>query len=77
MNGHGIGAIVDGVVGQGYRARFFNAGELLRKLQKARSLLRLNEVLLKLDRLIHHGYIFELKGESYRKNAYSALIDHR
>ncbi len=47
---HLAAVIVDGVVGQGYRARFFSAGELLQELQKARSLLRLNEVLLKLDR---------------------------
>jgi len=132
---HLAAAIVDGVVGQGYRARFYSAGELLQELQKARSLLRLNEVLLKLDRyrvividdlgyvkrdnaetgvlfeliahryergsliitsnhpfstwgsifvdetmavaaadrLIHHGYIFELKGESYRKKTSKAV----
>ncbi|NJC99634.1 DUF815 domain-containing protein, partial [Candidatus Erwinia dacicola] len=132
---HLAAAIVDGVVGQGYRARFYSAGELLQELQKARSLLRLNEVLLKLDRyrvividdlsyvkrdnaetgvlfeliahryergsliitsnhpfstwgsifveetmavaaadrLIHHGYIFELKGESYRKKTSKAI----
>jgi DNA replication protein DnaC len=126
-------AIVDGVVSQGYRARFYSAGELLRK---ARSLLRLNEVLLKLDRyrvividdlgyvkrdnaetgvlfeliahryergsliltsnhpfstwgsifvdetmavaaadrLILHGYIFEVTGESYRKKTSKAAI---
>lgn len=33
---HLAAAIVDGVVGQGYRARFFSAGELLQELQKAR-----------------------------------------
>jgi DNA replication protein DnaC len=126
---HLAAAIVDGVVCQGHRARFYSAGELLQELSKARSLLRLNEVLLKLDRyrvividdlgyvkrdnaetgvlfeliahryergsliitsnhpfsewgsifvdetmavaaadrLIHHGYIFEVTGESYRK----------
>ncbi len=127
-------AIVDGVVGLGYRARFYSAGELLQELRKARTQLKLNE-LLKLDsyrvividdlgyvkrdnaetgvlyeliahryergslvitsnhpfstwgsifvdetmavaaadRLIHHGYIFELKGESYRKKTAKAV----
>lgn len=35
------------------RARFYSADELLQDLRKARSLLRLNEVLLKLDRYAH------------------------
>ncbi|KQN53592.1 hypothetical protein ASE99_24000 [Serratia sp. Leaf51] len=47
---HLAAAIVEGVVNQGYRARFYNAGELLQELRKARSLLRLNELLLRLDR---------------------------
>lgn len=47
---HLAAAIVDGVVSQGYRVRFYSAGELLQELRKARSLLRLNEMLLKLDR---------------------------
>ncbi|EBM3801884.1 DUF815 domain-containing protein [Salmonella enterica] len=133
---HLAAAIVDGVVSQGYRVRFYSAGELLQELRKARSLLRLNEVLLKLDRyrvividdlgyvkrdnaetgvlfeliahryergsliitsnhpfstwgsifvdetmavaaadrLIHHGYIFEVTGESYRKKTSKAAI---
>ncbi|OON33520.1 AAA family ATPase, partial [Izhakiella australiensis] len=36
---HLAAAIVDGVVSQGYRARFYSAGELLQELRKARSLL--------------------------------------
>lgn len=47
---HLAAAIVDGVVSQGYRGRFYSAGELLQEIRKARSLLRLNEMLLKLDR---------------------------
>lgn len=132
---HLAAAIADGVVSKGYRARFYSAGELLQELRKARSLLRLNEVLLKLDsyrvividylgyvkrdnaetgvlfeliahryergsliitsnhpfsmwgcifvdetmavaaadRLIHHEYIFEVKGESYRKKTSKAV----
>lgn len=132
---HLAAAIVDGVVCQGYLAQFFSAGELLQELSKARSLPRLNEVLLKLDRyqvividdlgyvkrdnaetgvlfelsahryergsliitsnhpfsewgsifvdetmavaaadrLIHHGYIFEVTGESYRKKTSKAV----
>ncbi len=132
---HLAAAIVDGVVGQGYRARFYSAGELLQELRKARAQLKLNELLLKLDRyrvivvddlgyvkrdsaetgvlfeliahryergslvitsnhpfsmwgsifvdetmavvaadrLIHHGYMFELKGESYRKKTAKAV----
>ncbi|EFS3870012.1 ATP-binding protein [Shigella flexneri] len=119
----------------GYRARFYSAGELLQELRKARAQLKLNELLLKLDRyrvivvddlgyvkrdsaetgvlfeliahryergslvitsnhpfsmwgsifvdetmavaaadrLIHHGYMFELKGESYRKKTAKAV----
>ncbi|MDD0429649.1 ATP-binding protein, partial [Shigella sonnei] len=34
---HLAAAIVDGVVGQGYRARFYSAGELLQELRKARA----------------------------------------
>jgi len=47
---HLAAAIADGEVSQGYRVRFYSAGELLQELRKARSLLRLNEMLLKLDR---------------------------
>nr|WP_284700469.1 ATP-binding protein [Serratia symbiotica] len=47
---HLAAALVDGVVSQEYRVRFYSAGELLQELRKARSLLRLNEVLLKLAR---------------------------
>lgn len=47
---HLAAAIADGVVSQGHRVRFYSAGELLQELRKARSLLRLNEMLLKLDR---------------------------
>ncbi|MDO7161176.1 ATP-binding protein, partial [Acinetobacter baumannii] len=47
---HLAAAIADGIVSQGYRVRFYSAGELLQELRKARSLLRLNEMLLKLDR---------------------------
>ncbi|HEC5320806.1 TPA: IS21-like element ISEc10 family helper ATPase IstB, partial [Escherichia coli] len=116
-------------------ARFYSAGELLQELRKARAQLKLNELLLKLDRyrvivvddlgyvkrdsaetgvlfeliahryergslvitsnhpfsmwgsifvdetmavaaadrLIHHGYMFELKGESYRKKTAKAV----
>ncbi|WP_407253628.1 IS21-like element helper ATPase IstB [Klebsiella pneumoniae] len=132
---HLAAAIADGVVSQGHRVRFYSAGELLQELRKARSLLRLNEMLLKLDRyrvividdlgyvkrdnaetgvlfeliahryergsliitsnhpfstwgsifvdetmavaaadrLIHHGYIFEVTGESYRKKTSKAV----
>ncbi|EGO7253170.1 hypothetical protein IU821_004942, partial [Salmonella enterica] len=35
---------------QGYRARFYSAGELLQELRKARAQLKLNELLLKLER---------------------------
>ncbi|ECL5981332.1 hypothetical protein FTF68_21540 [Salmonella enterica] len=34
---HLAAAIVDGVVAQGYRARFYSAGELLQELRKARA----------------------------------------
>ncbi|USS94957.1 ATP-binding protein [Serratia symbiotica] len=123
-------------VDSGKNVLLFGAGELLEELRKARSLLRLNEVLLKLDRyrvividdlgcvkrdnaetgvlfeliahryergsliitsnhpfstwgnifvdetmavaaadrLIHHGYIFEVTGESYRKKMSKAAI---
>ncbi|BEM40385.1 hypothetical protein SME10J_41120 [Serratia marcescens] len=44
---HLAAAVVEGVVNQGDRARFYSAGGLLQELRKARSLLRLNEVLLK------------------------------
>lgn len=124
---------MDGVVGLGYRARFYSARELLQELRKARVQLKLNELLLKLDRyrviddlgyvkrdnaetgvlfeliahryergslvitsnhpfstwgsifvdetmavaaadrLIHHGYMFELKGDSYRKKTAKAV----
>ncbi len=37
---HLAAAIVDGVVGQGYRARFYSAGELLQELRKARAQLK-------------------------------------
>ena len=47
---HLAAAIVDGVVGLGYRARFYSAGGLLQELRKARTRLKLNEILLKLDR---------------------------
>jgi len=47
---HLAAAIVDGVVDQGYRARFYSAGELLQELRKARAQRKLNELLLKLDR---------------------------
>ncbi|EBR7997372.1 hypothetical protein DN195_27740, partial [Salmonella enterica subsp. enterica serovar Panama] len=40
---HLAAAIVDGVVGLGYRARFYSAGELLQELRKARTQLKLNE----------------------------------
>ncbi len=130
---HLAAAIVDGVASQGYRARFYSAGELLQELRKARAQLKLNELRLKLycyrmrvmdepgyvkrdsaetgvlfkliahryecgspvitsnypfsmwgsifvdevmaaaDRLIHHGYMFELKGESYRKKTVKAV----
>ena len=132
---HLAAAIVDGVVARGYRSRFYSAGELLQELRKARAQLKLNELLLKLDRyrvivvddlgyvkrdnaetgvlfeliahryergslvitsnhpystwgsifvdetmavaaadrLIHHGYMFELNGESYRKKTAKAV----
>lgn len=132
---HLAAAIVDGVVGLGYRTRFYSAGELLKELCKARAQLKLNGLLLRLDcyrvividdldyvkrdnaetgvlfeliahryergslvitsnhafstwgsvfvdetmavaavdRLIHHGYMFELKGESYRKKTAKAV----
>jgi DNA replication protein DnaC len=41
---HLAAAIVDGVVGLGYRARFYSAGELLQELRKARTQLKLNEL---------------------------------
>lgn len=47
---HLAAAIVNGVVGLGYRAQFYSAGELLQERRKARTQLKLNELLLKLDR---------------------------
>lgn len=43
---HLAAAIVDGIVGK----RFYSAGELLQELRKTRTQLKLNELLLKLDR---------------------------
>jgi DNA replication protein DnaC len=126
---HLAAAVAESQVLLGHRVRFYSAAELLQQLQRARSMLKLNETLLKLDRyrvlviddlgyvkrdnaetgvlfeliahryengsliitsnhgfsawgeifvdetmavaaadrLVHHGYLFELKGESYRK----------
>ena len=64
---------------QGYRVRFYSAGELLQELRKARSLLRLNEVLLKLDRyrvivIDDLGYV---KRDNAETGVLSELIAHR
>ncbi|QLK87352.1 hypothetical protein E3U36_02695 [Arsenophonus endosymbiont of Aphis craccivora] len=126
---HLAAAVAEAQVLLGHRVRFYSAAELLQQLQLARSMLKLNETLMKLDRyrvlviddlwyvkrdnaetgvlfeliahryengsliitsnhgfsawgeifvdetmavaavdrLIHHGYLFELRGESYRK----------
>ncbi len=69
---HLAAAIVDGVVGQGYRARFYSAGELLQKLQKARFLLRLNKVLLKLDR--YRVIVIDDLGYVKRDNAETGVL---
>jgi len=66
-------------VSQGYRVRFYSAGELLQELRKARSLLRLNEVLLKLDRyrvivIDDLGYV---KRDNAETGVLSELIAHR
>jgi len=128
---HLAAAIAYGAIEQGIRARFYTATALVQQLQVAKQGLRLNELLLKLDRLkllviddlgyvkrdstetsvlfeliahryeqgsliltanqpfsqwdsifadkmmtvaavdrlVHHAYIFELSGESYRKKA--------
>nr|WP_323373123.1 ATP-binding protein [Serratia symbiotica] len=76
---HLAAAIVEGVVSQGYRVRFYSAGELLQELRKARSLLRLNEVLLKLDRyrvivIDDLGYV---KRDNAETGVLSELIAHR
>lgn len=64
---HLAAAIVEGVVCQGYQARFYSAGELLQDLSKARSLLRFNEVLLKLDR--YRVIVIDDLGYAKRNNA--------
>ena len=128
-------AITESLIIQGHRARFYSVRELLQELSQARSQLKLNELLLKLDsyrvlvlddlgyvkrddgetsllfeliahryerrslivtsnhpfsrwgeiftdksmavaaadRLIHHCYLFELQGESYRKKTTNVL----
>ncbi|WP_284700476.1 IS21-like element helper ATPase IstB [Serratia symbiotica] len=76
---HLAAALVDGVVSQGYRVRFYSAGELLQELRKARSLLRLNEVLLKLAR--YRVIVIDDLGYVKRDNAETGvlfeLIAHR
>nr|WP_290369453.1 IS21-like element helper ATPase IstB [Erwinia aphidicola] len=76
---HLAAAIADGVVSQGYRVRFYSAGELLQELRKARSLLRLNEMLLKLDR--YRVIVIDDLGYVKRDNAETGvlfeLIAHR
>lgn len=76
---HLAAAIVDGVVDQGYRARFYSAGELLQELRKARVQLKLNELLLKLDRyrvivVDDLGYV---KRDSAETGVLFELIAHR
>ena len=76
---HLAAAIVDGVVAQGYRARFYSAGELLQELRKARAQLKLNELLLKLDR--YRVIVVDDLGYVKRDNAETGvlfeLIAHR
>lgn len=65
---------MDGVVG--YRARFYSAGELLQELRKARTQLKLNELLLKLDR--YRVIVIDDLGYVKRDNAETGeLIAHR
>ncbi|SQY60174.1 insertion sequence ATP-binding protein [Escherichia coli] len=86
---HLAAAIVDGVIAQGYRARFYSAGELLQELRKARAQLKLNELLLKLDRYrvivvddlgyvkrdnAETGVLFELIAHRYERGS---LDDHQ
>ncbi|EFT2485912.1 ATP-binding protein, partial [Salmonella enterica] len=69
---HLAAAIADGVVSQGYRVRFYSAGELLQELRKARSLLRLNEMLLKLDR--YRVIVIDDLGYVKRDNAETGVL---
>ncbi len=76
---HLAAAIVDGVVSQGYQARFYSAGELLQELRKARAQLKLNELLLKRDRywvivVDELGYV---KHDSAETGVLFELIAHR
>lgn len=47
---HLAAAIVDGIVRQGIRARFYSATALVQELQVAKKALKLNQILMKLDR---------------------------
>lgn len=70
---------VDSGENVGYRILFYSAGELLQELRKARSLLRLNEVFLNLDR--HRVIAIDDLGYVKRDNAETCvlfeLIAHR
>jgi DNA replication protein DnaC len=72
-------AIVDGVVRLGYRARFYSAGELLQELRKARTQLKLNELLLKLDsyRVIVIDDLGYVKRDNAETGVLFELIAHR
>ena len=76
---HLAAALVDGGVSQGYRVRFYSAGELPQELRKTRSLLRLNKVLLKLAR--YRVIVIDDLGYVKRDNAETGvlfeLIAHR
>lgn len=69
---HLAAAIVDGIVAQGYRARFYSAGELLQELRKARAQLKLNELLLKLDR--YRVIVVDAPGYVKRDNAETGVL---
>lgn len=63
----------------GYRARFYSAGELLQELRKARAQLKVNELLLKLER--YRVIVVDDLGYVKRDNAETGvlfeLIAHR
>lgn len=82
---------MDGVVGLGNRARFYSAGELLQELRKARTQLKLNELLLKRDRYqvividdlryvkrdnAETGVLFELLAHRYERGSLIITSNH-
>lgn len=88
---HLAAAIVDGVIGLGYRSRYYSAGELLQELRKARTQLKLNELLLKLDRYrvividdleyvkrdnAETGVLFELLAHRYERGSLVITSNH-